>query len=248
MTILIVDDDRLSRRFLKEILCADPQNRVVEAENGTEALKVLQLNLPPDMCILDNKMPGMDGIEVLEKIREDSRLASLPVMMLTSCSDVSSVTKAARLRVSYYILKPFDPKLVRAQVAKVQSELMTRSPLQNPDQVCARLGISREVYRQRATQLVAKLQLAISNICVALTSGKPAVAMQESSEMKPLCQELGAVLVTVTLSKLEAALRHDQLMLSTPATGEEYNVSSDRFKRLQELMTVLDRVLSLIHI
>lgn len=241
MTILIIDDDKLARRILREILCGDPQNRVVEAGNGVEALKLLQLDPLPDLLILDNKMPGMDGIEVLEKVREDTRLGGLPVIMLTSCKDVTSVTKAARLRVNYYILKPFDPKLVRAQVAKVREEIMTRSPLQNPDQVCARLGISRDEYRQRAGGLVQRLQSSLSNICVWLTSGKPAMAMQESSELRPACQELGAVLMVATLSKLEQSLRQDQLMLSVPATGEEYDVSSDRFKKLQELMRVLDR-------
>lgn len=118
MRILIVDDDKIARRLLRGIIGSDPRHRLVEAGDGPEALWILRQDPVPDLCILDNKMPGMDGIEVLEKMREDARLVQLPVIMVTSSKDVAVVTKAARLRVNYYILKPFDPKLVRAQVAK----------------------------------------------------------------------------------------------------------------------------------
>lgn len=133
MTILIVDDDKVTRQLLRRILSPNPRYQIVEAENGPEGLRLLAQGPLPGLCILDHKMPGMNGIEVLEAIRKDRRLGQLPVIMVTSSKDVAVVTKAVRLRVNYYILKPFDPKLVRAQVAKfVVAEPVGSEPLTVP--------------------------------------------------------------------------------------------------------------------
>ena len=112
--ILIVDDvsenlDILRRQLARrafEIDCAD---------SGAAALRRIAMR-PPDLVLLDSMMPGMSGMEVLEKIRLDYSPSHLPVIMVTAISEVNAVVKAFELGANDYIIKPFDFKVVLARV------------------------------------------------------------------------------------------------------------------------------------
>jgi CheY-like chemotaxis protein len=81
-TVLVVDDDAAFRTALAEALRADLGCRVIEAGGGSEALAKIQ-DHAPDLVILDLLMPGMDGFEVLNRLRLDKRTARLPVLVVT---------------------------------------------------------------------------------------------------------------------------------------------------------------------
>ena len=85
MSILIAEDNVAQRHYLREILEKEFSSHapVIEAADGEETVK-LALEHRPDVCILDIQMPKLNGFEVLEAIKADPRLRTLPVIMLTT--------------------------------------------------------------------------------------------------------------------------------------------------------------------
>jgi EAL domain-containing protein (putative c-di-GMP-specific phosphodiesterase class I)/CheY-like chemotaxis protein len=114
-SILIVDDNEDNRYTLKRRLKRMGLKNVVEAENGREAINQVELQ-DFDMILLDIMMPIMDGYEVLKRLRSESRFINIPIIMISALSDVEDVVKAIDLGADDYLLKPFNPVLLRAKV------------------------------------------------------------------------------------------------------------------------------------
>jgi len=104
--ILVVDDDRDTLTFLKENL-KRAGYRVVTAETGEEGLDEFRHNMP-DLVILDVMMPGMDGWEVLRRIKSGPRSGKVPVIMLTAQSDDADKYKGYDIGADFYVTKPFN--------------------------------------------------------------------------------------------------------------------------------------------
>ena len=113
-SILVVDDDRVNRTLLARTLEA-LGHRVVTAPTGREALDLLHA-YEPDIVLLDIVMPGMDGITVLERIKGDPALRSVPVIMISALEDFDSVVRCVELGAEDYLQKPFDAVLLRARI------------------------------------------------------------------------------------------------------------------------------------
>jgi len=104
--ILIVDDEKDMRRVLSNILKEDGYT-VYEAGDSGQALNFLTRESPPDLFLLDLKMPGeMDGIELLAKIKTTK--PEIQVIMLTAYGDIRSAVKATKLGAYDYFTKPFE--------------------------------------------------------------------------------------------------------------------------------------------
>jgi CheY-like chemotaxis protein len=109
-TILLVEDNpddcELTRRALEGHHLV---NRIEVARDGVEALEYIEraTNLPA-VLLLDLKLPRMDGIEVLRRLKSDERTRMLPVVVLTSSREESDLVTSYRLGVNSYIVKPVD--------------------------------------------------------------------------------------------------------------------------------------------
>jgi len=108
--ILLVEDnaadEELTLRSLKAINLA---NKVHVARDGAEALDFLfTTNSRPKVVLLDLKLPKVDGIEVLARIRGDHRTRTLPVVVLTSSREEPDITRCYELGVNSYIVKPVN--------------------------------------------------------------------------------------------------------------------------------------------
>jgi EAL domain-containing protein (putative c-di-GMP-specific phosphodiesterase class I)/FixJ family two-component response regulator len=114
-SILIVDDNEDNRYTLKRRLKRMGLKNIVEAENGLEAINQVE-SQSFDMILLDIMMPIMDGYEVLKRLRSEKRFINLPIIMISALSDVEDVVKAIDLGADDYLLKPFNPVLLRAKV------------------------------------------------------------------------------------------------------------------------------------
>ncbi|MEG0764673.1 MAG: EAL domain-containing protein [Pseudoflavonifractor sp.] len=116
--ILIVDDAEINRRILKQIL--KDQYRFMEAENGAEAVRLLEKtpNLV-DLILLDISMPVMDGKEFLNYKRNRPELSSIPVIMATADNSPEQQSEAFALGANDYIVKPFVPAAVIHRVSNV---------------------------------------------------------------------------------------------------------------------------------
>lgn len=114
--VLVVDDIPGNRMFLVSHLRRQGIDHISEAENGLEAMAVLGRS-EVDLVLLDVMMPEMDGHQVLAEMRADARLRRVPVIMITALDDMDSAVRCIESGAEDYILKPFNPVLLRARVA-----------------------------------------------------------------------------------------------------------------------------------
>ncbi len=103
--ILLVDDEPGMLRYIKTLLEVDDY-KVETATTGEEALQHLEKGLEPDLVLLDVLMPGIDGLETLEKLRQ--KRPGLKVVMLSCVNDTRKVVQAMRLGAQDYLTKPFQ--------------------------------------------------------------------------------------------------------------------------------------------
>ena len=112
--ILIAEDDPEIRGVLADILSEDDYE-VAVARDGQEAL-ALALGHPPDLIVLDLKMPKLDGLEVCRALRAETRTQDIPVVVLTASSSESDIIEGFEGGATDYITKPFVPAIVRTRV------------------------------------------------------------------------------------------------------------------------------------
>lgn len=129
-TVLIVDDDRVNRTLLAQLLRGEC--RVILARDGASALARLQ-DEDVSLVLLDVSMPDMDGYEVLRQIRANPRTRDISVIFITSQNDEANEERGLSLGASDYVTKPFRPAIVLARVrvhlklAQQRRELMRLS-------------------------------------------------------------------------------------------------------------------------
>ncbi|MGH7668217.1 MAG: response regulator [Gemmatimonadaceae bacterium] len=111
--VAVVEDNPDNRLLLQAILCA--RFTVLEFENGVDALEGFATR-PPDVVLLDISLPGMDGLEILARIRADAQLARLPVIALTAHAMAGDREKYLAAGFDDYLTKPIvdETLLLRA--------------------------------------------------------------------------------------------------------------------------------------
>ena len=122
--ILIVDDipenrDVLARRLERQ------GYETTQAENGAMALALLAAE-PFDLVLLDIMMPGMDGYEVLQKIKSDAAISYIPVIMVSAVDEIESAVRCIEIGAADYLNKPFNAVLLRARVGACIREKQAR--------------------------------------------------------------------------------------------------------------------------
>ena len=115
--ILVVDDEPQNIVVMREILKTG--YTVIAATDGAKALSLAQSATPPDLIMLDIMMPGIDGYEVLRRLRADPRTAGLPVILVTAKDKIDDKLTGYELGSSDYITKPLDPAFVMSIVHKL---------------------------------------------------------------------------------------------------------------------------------
>jgi two-component system chemotaxis response regulator CheY len=110
--ILIVDDSHFSRTVLKNGLKDLKYWKILEADSAKAAKNLLvgdeQLKQPIHLMICDVHMPEVSGIELLRWVRNQDAIKNLPVIILTTAQEKTSILEAGKLGVSHYMIKPFD--------------------------------------------------------------------------------------------------------------------------------------------
>jgi DNA-binding response OmpR family regulator len=121
--ILVVDDEPVARQSLTDILKLEGHN-VVSAPNGQAAVEYVRTH-PIDLMIVDLRMPGMDGLEVVQVVNQIS--PETEVILLTAFGSTETAIQALRLRIHDYLLKPASPTQVLTSVKKGLARRSTRS-------------------------------------------------------------------------------------------------------------------------
>jgi DNA-binding response OmpR family regulator len=121
--ILVVDDEPVARQSLTDILKLEGHN-VTSAPNGQSAVEHVRTH-PIDLMIVDLRMPGMDGLEVVQVVNQIS--PDTEVILLTAFGSTETAIQALRLRIHDYLLKPASPAQVLASVKKGLARRSSRS-------------------------------------------------------------------------------------------------------------------------
>ncbi len=164
--ILVVDDTPDNVRYLSTLLAAEGYT-VRKALNGQKAIKACQAT-PPDLILLDIRMPEMDAYEVCQQLKSDDLNCHIPVIFLSALDDVFDQVKAFKIGGADYVSKPFKAEEV---LSRIQNQLA----LQDAQHKIISLNAKLEMRVQERTQ-----QLEIAN----------QELMQEISERKQLQQQL----------------------------------------------------------
>ena len=112
--ILIADDSAMNRAILTEML--GDGYEILEAENGRQAVSIMQTNVDIDLLLLDIMMPEMDGFDVLAMMNKYHWIDDIPVIMISAENASSYVERAYDLGATDYISRPFDMAVVRRRV------------------------------------------------------------------------------------------------------------------------------------
>lgn len=136
-TILLVDDSDTTRRQIKKILEeAEIFDLFLEAEDGAKGFKTLtEIGNGIDVVVCDVNMPVMDGYNFLRMVRAKDELKHIPVIMVTSATDVDEIVKAFDLGANDYITKPLTPSILKVRlnnmlrIKQLQDQLMMQKDL-----------------------------------------------------------------------------------------------------------------------
>jgi sigma-B regulation protein RsbU (phosphoserine phosphatase) len=152
--LLVVDDDAMSRRVLAQLLSAAGYNCRV-SNDGSEALETIHAR-PPSLLLLDFDMPGLNGAEVLRRLRsdEDPTVAQIPAIMLTAHGSDQSEVSCLQAGADDFVTKPVNASVLRA---RIETQLRLRSmrrqlERQNDELEKWRRDLERDLAAARLTQ------------------------------------------------------------------------------------------------
>jgi len=116
--LLIADDSMMMRDIINEIIHEDfPEVHIYEAADGLEAQKMLQKE-HIDAVLCDWEMPGMNGIGLLQWVRETPSLKTLPFIMVTGTTEKECIVQCIKAGVTDYIVKPLTPETLIHKISK----------------------------------------------------------------------------------------------------------------------------------
>jgi two-component system phosphate regulon response regulator PhoB len=125
-TIIVVEDEEDILELLLYNLAKDGYG-VIGVASGEEAIKAVKERLP-DLILLDLMLPGLDGLEVCRRLKQDARTRLLPIIMLTAKGEEPDIVAGLELGADDYVTKPFSPRVLLARVRAVLRRRATESP------------------------------------------------------------------------------------------------------------------------
>jgi len=118
--ILIIDDEEDFCYFAKKNLEAVSNYEIIIANKGKKGIQIARKE-KPDLILLDIMMPGIDGFEVLKRLKGNEKTQNIPVIMLTAKDEDEAKIKASGLYCEDYIVKPVENVVLKAKIHKVLS-------------------------------------------------------------------------------------------------------------------------------
>lgn len=233
--ILVVDDVPENLQLLFEILSSQGHD-VRRVLNGVQALKVIEID-PPQLILLDIKMPIMDGYEVCRRLKASDRTKDIPVIFLSALNDVLDKVKAFSSGAVDYINKPFDVQEVLVRVEhQLKLQVITRE-LEKKNQQLASINRDLEAFsymvshdlRRPLTKIVGYGELLKGLIATLPMSGS---SQQEAEEYLGLIMKSGG-----EMNQMITDLMHLAQIQQEPLHWSEVDLSAlvtDLADRLQQ--------------
>ena len=148
--LLAVDDEPINLRVLVDALGANYRVRIATA--GAQALEIAMGEDPPDLVLLDIKMPGMDGYEICRRLKQHATTCDIPVIFVTTLGEEENETRGLDAGAIDYITKPVNPRILRARVRSHLSAKGTQDRFAELSRVDALTGIAN---RRRFDEVLA---------------------------------------------------------------------------------------------
>jgi len=169
--ILIVDDDTLIRRIMRDTLLTVPAT-VVEATNGEEAIKVARAETP-DLIFIDTMMPGLDGFQTAEILKQDPITSPIPLVFVSALGTSSHKVRGLDLGAEDYIAKPIDPEELKARVRSILRRTRPKpaAPAPPPPQVEPQSAAKGQLQSMPLSSLVRWLEMEKRSARLVLSRG-----------------------------------------------------------------------------
>lgn len=199
--IAIADDNSELVKLMSDYLSNQPNMKVVAAAyNGRTCIEMLKKHTI-DILVLDIIMPYLDGIAVLDAIKEDDELREIEVIMLSAFGQESIMSQAAQYGASYFIMKPFETERLAVQINHI---MQNRTVAEDPKKTAALkhekiVGLMKEIGIPPHVQGYHYLREAVSQVM-----DNPALLNKVTKELYPnVAERLGS-----TPSRVERSIRH----------------------------------------
>jgi excisionase family DNA binding protein len=122
-SILVVDDEEVIREYFQKVLA---EHKVMTAASGEEALALIRRDRP-DLVLLDIRLPGIDGLQTLKRIKEMDK--SIAVIMLSAFGDQNTTAQATRLGAYAFLSKPFDLPETKSIIEAASADMRSKRRL-----------------------------------------------------------------------------------------------------------------------
>ncbi len=234
MNILTVDDDAVIRTTLCEILRRDKSWDVVDADDGEVAWQMLDKGLDVDLCIFDNIMPELTGIELVKRMRKDNRFEKMPIILVTMNRDRELVMEAVQNNVEDFILKPFKASRLIQQVRKVAEKIPAKRKnsnevLTDPEIVITRLEIDYVRYLKILDLFISDLEKGIVDTRNLINDGEVLPALSRLDAMKGSCLTFGAYKFRNSVEKIDQL--NENSLVSLEVALEELRDTYESIKK-----------------
>ena len=171
MRVLIVEDNEISAGIMDSNLRQRNYETVV-ARTGTEALQLLDSYWDIGLVIADIMIPEVDGLELVRRMREESKWKDIPVIVCSSLADAEHVAKAAQLGCRHYLLKPVERIKLLQLVDKILAGEKSVQVLGDKKQIAAKYGLSDE----SLSRILAAFAQLVGELIAALNQEQPAAS------------------------------------------------------------------------
>jgi two-component system, chemotaxis family, chemotaxis protein CheY len=123
LKFLVVDDSVTMRRIVMNSLKQIGHEEFIEASDGREALNKLNSDDSINFVITDWNMPDVSGLDLVKAVRANTKLASIPILMVTTRGMKEDIIDALNAKVNNYIVKPFTPQVLKEKIEQIISSV-----------------------------------------------------------------------------------------------------------------------------
>jgi len=193
-SVLVVDDNEMNRDMLSRRLTRDGY-RIDVAENGRRALEKVAIE-KYDLVLLDIMMPELDGYRVLELMKASPTLRHIPVIMITALEEMDSVVRCIELGAEDYVLKPFNPTLLKARVGACLEKKRLHDQEENYREKIEQQNALLENRVREQVREISEAQLGAIFAMSKLAESRDPETGEHLERMREYCRILSAFLAT----------------------------------------------------
>jgi CheY-like chemotaxis protein len=154
--ILLFDDSEVASRAMRGILARGQHQFAVVTESGA-AWEFIREQVKIDLLFLEVKLRAENGIRLIERLRNDSMLKFLPVVVYSSVSDLLVVKTALGLKIQHYLIKPYHEEAIYAEIAKAGANPWRNLHFEEERSFCTQLCIKPDELRKLRVDLMAAI-------------------------------------------------------------------------------------------